>query len=399
MLKRLLSMAVVLGLLVGAGCGGDDDSSGSGSGDGKQEQGPIVIGGALGMTGIYEPYDVMGLNAIKLKVNEINAAGGIDGRKIKIITEDTKSEIPRGAATAQKLLDRGADIMLVSCDFDFGSPSATVAQQAGKLVFSVCAQSPKFGVQGIGDKAFTASISVNAEGAALAAFAQERGFKKPFLLLDTTLAYDHGLCDGFKKGFDGEPAGQATFKNGDASISSQIADIRSSGADSVLLCTYQPGGGSALRQIRSAGVDLPLLAGGSFDGSFWMEGIPDVSNLFVSIQASVFGNDPKEEVNAFVDEYEKTYGDKPLLGYSVVSYSVGEAIVKALEETGGSTDGDALKEALEGFDNEELLVGPTTFDEQTHIELMRPMLILEITKGKPKVVDQVEPAVEVGLAG
>lgn len=407
-MRKLLARALVVGAIFGViplatACGGDSDEGGSsGSGTTGSETSPITVGAAVGLTGPWQPYDATGLNAMKLVFDKVNAAGGINGRKIEVIERDMKSDPTLGAAAAQSLLDEGADILIVSCDFDVGSPAAIVAQNAGKAVFSTCAQSPKFGVQGIGDKAYTAAVSVLSEGAVLANYAVEQGWQKPFLLLDTTIAYDVGLCDGFQKGFEaknGTIAGKATFKQGDASIAPQITKLKASGADSVVLCTYMPGGASNLRQIRSAGIDLPVLAGVAFDGTFWVKAVRDISNLFVSSHASVFGNDPSEAVNEFVKEYETTYGDKLQSSHPVVSYSVGEAIVKSLKETQGDADGNALRDVLNTFEDEPLLAGPTTFTEEVHIPLDRPMTVLEYTNGEPKAVGRYAPATVIGIGG
>ncbi len=128
--------------------------------------------------------------------------GGIDGHQIKLITADTKSVIPNGASVAKQLLSQGAKMLVVSCDYDFGSPAAGVAQAAGTVSMSLCAQSPLFGVQGIGDKAYTVSEDVVTEGAVVATFARkQKNLNKTFLIVDDTLQYDRGLCDGYKKAF------------------------------------------------------------------------------------------------------------------------------------------------------------------------------------------------------
>lgn len=397
---RWLTIALALCCTLAiAACGSDDDGGGS---DGANSNEPIVIGAAIAETGILSSYDLPAFESFELKVDEVNKAGGIDGREVKIETADTKSEIETGSRVARDLVDRGVDMMVVTCDFDFGSPAAVVAQDAGLVSMSLCAQSPRFGVQGIGDKAYTVSPSVNTEGVILGTFAGERGYEKAFLLLDTTIAYDEGLCDGFSKGFEaegGEIVGTETFENEDPSISSQISRLKSSDADSVALCSYTPGGASALRQIRAAGVDLPILSGGGMDGTYWVESAPGISDLFITTQVSVFGDDENQEVNEFVKKFRKTAGEPPATAYAAIGYSAAEALTKALEETGGDSEGEALKEALDGFEDEELLIGPTSFSPEAHIPLDRPMRVLEYTNGKPKVIDTVAPGVEVGVAG
>jgi branched-chain amino acid transport system substrate-binding protein len=396
-------MAVVLAtvLIALAGCG-DDDSESTAGGGGGGGSGPITIGAAIAETGILQPYDGPAWTAFKMAVADANADGGVNGRKIKLITGDTKSEIPNGATVAKSLLDKGADIMVVTCDFDFGSPAAQVAQAAGKVSMSLCAQSPKFGAQGVGDKAYTVSESVLTEGVVVASFARdEKDLKNAFLLVDDTLQYDRGLCDGFEKGFTeqgGEIAGEAHWKGGNASIAGEITKIKSSGADSVVLCSFPPAGASALRQLRSAGIDLPILSGGGMDGTYWIKAVPDLSDFYITTQVSVFGNDPNPDVNDFVKRFERETGAAPATAYAAVGFSAAQALLDALAGTDGDPSGDALMEQLNAFDDQELLVGPTTFTPEIHIPVDRPMAVLEYRKGKPDHVTTQEPGVEVGLA-
>lgn len=402
-MKFLASTLGVLALLMFAGCGGDDDGGGEAETPEAATDEPIAVGAAIAKTGLLSAYDLPALAAFEMQIDEINEAGGINGRQIEIEEADTKSDIEGGAKVARDLIDQGAEIMVVTCDFDFGSPAALVAQEAGMVSMSLCAQSPRFGVQAIGDKAYTVSPSVITEGVILGTFADEQGYENAFQLLDTTLAYDEGLCDGFTKGFEaqgGAIAGEATFEQTDQSIASQITELKSSDADSVVLCSYAPGGASALRQIRAAGVDLPILSGSGMDGTFWVESAPGISDLYLTTQVSVFGDDPNEAVNQFVADYEKTTGEPPATAYAAIGYSAAEALTEALTETDGNADGAALQEVLNSFENRELLIGPTTFTPDVHIPLDRPMRVLEYKNGKPAVIeDAVAPGVDVGLSG
>jgi branched-chain amino acid transport system substrate-binding protein len=408
---RLVAIvSIALTAAVTTGCGSNNNNSPSltptQSSPGTTTQAttntkPIVIGAAIAKTGLLQPYDVPAYTAFKMAVDEANAKGGVNGRKIEIIDEDTKSEIANGATVAKDLLSKGADIMVVSCDYDFGSPAAQVAQQAGKISFSLCAQSPKFGAQGIGDKAYTVSESVLTEGAVVATFgAQQKHLKKAFLLVDDTLQYDRGLCDGFKKAFTalgGKIAGEEHWKGGSDSISSQITTLKAASPDSVMLCSIPPAGSGALRQMRSAGITQPILSGGGMDGTYWVKAVPGISDFFITTQVSVFGNDPNPAVNSFVKRYAKVAGSPPATAYAPVGYSAAQAILKALEQTGGDPSGDVMKAKLDAFNKVPLLVGPTTFTPEFHIPVDRPMTVLEYSNGKPKAVGRLAPGIKIGL--
>lgn len=385
--------AVALALALGTTACAEE--SGGGASDDA-----IVIGVAIAKSGFVSAYDLPSYNSFKLKVDEINAAGGIDGREIELIESDTKSDIDRGGQAAQELIEKGAEIVVVSCDFDFGSPAAAAAQKAGLVSISLCASSPKFGVQAIGDKAFTFQPSVGNQAAVLATFATGRGLDRAFALLDDTLAYTRGMNAAFIDFYEelgGEVVGKDSFKNEDTSIATQIASIKEADPDVILMNSYPPGGASALRQIRAAGIDVPIVAGEAFDGTYWTEAVPGLSNFYVSTDATVYGDDVNDAVNEWAAAYEEEYGEAPSKGQSVMGYAIGQGLEKALEITGGDTDGETLAAALEGFDGVELVIGPVTFSADVHIPLNSPLVIMEYTDGKPKYVETVTPGVTVEL--
>jgi branched-chain amino acid transport system substrate-binding protein len=360
-----------------------------------------VIGAAIAKTGLLSAYDVPAWTAFQMEIASVNAKGGVNGHQIKLITADTKSVIPNGATVAKQLLGQGAQMLVVSCDYDFGSPAAGVAQAAGKVSMSLCAQSPLFGVQGIGDKAYTVSEDVVTEGAVVATFARkQKNLKNTFLLVDDTLQYDRGLCDGYKKAFTalgGKIAGQANWSGKDPSIAAEITQFQSSGADSLMLCSFPPDGSGALRQLTAAGVKVPILSGGGMDGTYWVSAVPHISNFFITTQVSVFGNDADPAVNSFVKAYAKQTGKPPVTAYAAVGYSAAQALVAALQGTGGDASGSAVAAKLDSFKNQPLLIGPTTFSATDHIPLDRPMVVIQYTDGKPQFLTRQAPGITIAV--
>jgi branched-chain amino acid transport system substrate-binding protein len=408
--RYLFVTAIVLAIAIGvAGCGGGGSSTGSSSSSGSENAGstsessgkPIVVGAALASSGLLKGYDVPSFNSFKLKANEINAEGGIDGHQIKIVSGNTQSDISRTPQVAEDLISEGAEILLVSCDFDFGSPAALVAQKAGMVSISVCAVSPKFGAQAIGDKAYTFTPSIATESAAMATFAKEKGWDTAYLLDDETLAYSTGQCSSFEKFYPelgGEIIGKDSFKNEDSNFSVMINHLKAANPSVIELCSYPPGGASLLRQIRAAGIDAPVVGGSAFDGTFWLTAVPNLSDFYISTTLSAFGDDPDPRAAKWIAAYEKAYGEPPGKGQAAAGYSIAEGLQMALEQTGGSTDGEELKEALNSFKEVDLLNGPTTFTPETHIPLNRPITIVEYKDGKPRFLKKVTPEVEVTLA-
>ena len=353
----------------------------------------VVIGFAIAQSGWMNAYDGPPMVGAQMAIEEFNAKGGILGKPIRAIISDTKTDTVQGARAGAEVIAKGANFMVVSCDYDMGAPAATVANDNKMVSIAFCASDAKMGVQGIGPYAFTMEIFGQGEGAVGAAYAWKRGWRKGYALLDASIEYDKSICHGFLeywKKLGGEVIGVDTFMQDDASIASQITRYKSAAAergepDVLMLCSYNPGAVSAIRQIRGAGIDVPIIGGDSMDGDYWVEGVPNLSDHYAVTFGSMYGDDPRPEVNAFFERYRKKYGAPdssfPLNGYSVV-----EAFKIAVERA-GSLDNDAVLAELNKFDKQTLLWGATTFTPDMHIDLVHPMAIIQIQNGKGSHAD------------
>ena len=358
------------------------------------QEGDIVVGFPIAFSGALSPYDDGPYKAALLAIDDINAAGGLLGRQITHMNADTKSDPGQGATAAIDMLSAGADVVMVTCDFDFGAPAALVAQSQNILAFSSCAADPKFGVQGIGNDAYSMASATLAQGTILAEWAWEQGYRAPYMLKDTMLEYTKSVCDSFDRrwqelaGSD-TLAGRDTFHGvNDTSIAGQISRLTANAATpDVLMFCGAVNGGSAIRQIRAAGINLPIMSGEGMDGAYWLDSVPNLSDFYVVTYASVFGNDPDPAINEFVEAFTTKWGAPPVTAHALTGYSFVEAWARAAERA-GTLDTDAVRAELDTFDGEPLLMGATTFTPDLHINLDREMLILEIKNGKHVPVER-----------
>ncbi len=392
-MRRLVAVLAISGLAMGfAACGSDDsgDSAGGNSDD------PITLGFAIGETGFMEPYDVPTRTVAQMAADDINADGGIDGRQIEIVSANTKSKPELAGNAATKVIDEGADVVIVSCDFDQGSPAAIVAQEKGKLAMSTCAASTDFGPSGIGPLAFTMATAAPVEGAAMAEFGfNDQGYKTAATILDDTLEFTKQTTQGFTDRFEelgGEILVETTFKQGDASIASQINEIKSlpEPPDTLWITSYHPGLASAMKQVRAAGLDMPILSDEDMDGDYWKNAVPGISDVFYATYASIYGDDSDDAVNDLVKRYKQQEGDLPDTSLFLTGFAAVQALDKAITGADGSTEGADLQAQLETFDDENLLL-PTTFTAEDHISFKRTLRIMEIQDGKTTLVKELSP--------
>ena len=366
-----------------------------------QAEDPVVIGAAIAQSGGVAPYDEGPAGGMEIAIDEINAKGGLLGHPLKVVYADTKSDIAYGATAAQQVIDEGAKMVVVTCDYDYGSAAASVADGANLIAFSTCAGDPKFGPSGIGPNAFTMATGAPGQAVAMAEWAYNvKGWRKGYILKDTTIAFDATWADFFKRRWEelaGADAllGMDTFGGEDPQIASQITRIKALPAqpDFIVLASFPPGGVSAMRQVRAAGIATPLLGSESWDGDYWLEGVPNLSEMYFVTYGSMFGSDPRPEVQAFMDKYKAKFGKPPVTSHSVTGYSVIEAWSKAVEKA-GTFDTDKVRDVLQTFKDEKLLAGPTTFTDKEHINMQRDLLLIEVKDGKSGNIIQVVKAAQ-----
>ncbi len=351
-----------------------------------------VFGLVMSFSGWFAPIDADTIAGAKLAVDDINAKGGVLGQPIETVEFDNKSEPPLGADGAVDVIGKGAKAILFPSDFDFGAPGAYVAQQKDVVAFAG-ASDPKFGVKGIGALAYSTSNASQAEGALLAEWGfNQKHWKTAYVLLDNTIAYTKSLCGSFATrwselaGKDGL-LGQDTFLNNDPSIAAQVTRITSLSKkpDMIFFCSYAPGGPSAIRQLRAAGIDTPIVTGNSLDGDYWIGSVPNLSNFYVSGYGSKYDDDPEPAVNDFFKRFQEKFHRKADVSYGLRGYTAVQAWAEAANKA-GSLEGRKVAAVLDTFNKNPLVIGPTTYTPALHIETARPMAILNATAGKFKCV-------------
>src|SRR5580693_8952966 len=124
----------------------------------------IVVGFAVAQSGPVEGYDDNGTKMAQIFIDDINAKGGVLGRKLKAVFADTKSDRAEGAKAGQEVLSQGADIVIGTCDYDYGAPALLQAQKAGKISIFLCASDAKAGIAGVGPLSFSAGLAAQLEG-------------------------------------------------------------------------------------------------------------------------------------------------------------------------------------------------------------------------------------------
>lgn len=401
--RVILFSTVALALLVAA-CGGSSSSSSSGgagastssassggsSGGGKD----IAIGLPIALTGAESAFDAPIYAGAKVAAADINAAGGVNGSKLKLIASDTGSSLTKAPSVAQQVISQGAKVIIPTADYDFGGPAARLANADGILTITT-AGDPLFGKQGIGPMAFSDFPPSPTEAAVMAEFAINKGWKKAYVLADTSIQYSKRGCqytEAVFKHLGGTIVGSDTFLNTDASISPQVSRMNSaqSNAQVLFLCSYVPGVVAAVKQVRAGGVNLPIVGQIGADGRAITGGVPNLSNYYWPSLGLLFGEEPQNAaITRLGTLYRQQGGSKTVADWTVISgYAEIQEIVAAIKAANGSTKGSDLEKAMESFNNEHVIWGGITYSANCHGPVKPALKIAAATNGKLSILPQ-----------
>jgi ABC-type branched-subunit amino acid transport system substrate-binding protein len=261
---------------------------------------------------------------------------------------------------------------------------------------STCAGTSLFGPAALGDHAFTAGTPTEIEAAAMAEWAyKEGGFRQVGMIVDGAIAFNPIYASAFKEvftGLGGTVGVELSFKAGDASVADQVARIASTdGIDAVVAVTLMPDGPNVVKQLRSGGVDQPILAHSGMSGTDWVSTVPNLGDLYFTDMVALQGADPRAEVLQATESYTEVHGAPPA-GITFTGYILGQIIGQALEGTGGDPSGAAMVTWLEGSEIS-TIVGGLKFTGEDHIDRERAQVILKHADGGgvPEVQSLVEP--------
>jgi branched-chain amino acid transport system substrate-binding protein len=380
----VLIVALVMAL---AACGGDDDEAAepAATEPAPEEPGePITIGWAHDSSGQMAPFDGPALAAAQIRVDQINEQGGVDGRELRIETCDTQNNDPaRARVCATTLLEGGADIIFVTCDVDFATPVVQETISQGTLAIAPCIGTDQMGPKRFGEQgrlAFSFGNVAQDEGSAMAEFAWEQGWRTAALATNTVIVYFQNVVQAFEARFTelgGEIVARETYATGADNVDAAVSRLNAATADVVVTSTAFGELPALVSGLRALGDDTPILNSWAGDGTYWVTDNPPVTNYYAVTYASVFGDDPNDEVRELIDALIEA-GAQPGTGGFLAGAGAIDGVAEAIRRTDGSTEGEALAAELEQFDSVETISGNVNFSSELHSVFGREYRVIEI---------------------
>jgi branched-chain amino acid transport system substrate-binding protein len=365
------------------------------SGGATEQAEPIVIGYSFDSKGRMSPFDGPALAAATVRVKQLNAKGGVGGRKLEIRTCDTQDNNPaRAKSCATRLLEGGADILFVTCDVDFSAPATQEALKRGTLAIAPCIGTDQMGPKRfgrLGKLAFSFGNVAQDEGAAMAEYALRRGWRSAALTTDNLLVYFRNVVQAFEKRFTergGRIVAKESYTSGDKTIQNVVSRINGVRADVIVMSEAFAELPAFVSGLRSLGNRTPILNSWAGDGVYWLPRSPQVTNYYFVTFASAFGDDPNPAIRTLIGELKKA-GRPPATGGFVTGAAAVDGVVAAIKRAGGSTNGARLAAQLERFKKVPTISGRVSFSSQLHTVFGRQYRVMRIENNKARYVGAV----------
>jgi branched-chain amino acid transport system substrate-binding protein len=372
-----LSIVSVFALL---SCAGANSDSGSNE---------IVVGEFGSLTGTTATFGISTKNGIDMAVDEVNKAGGLLGKKVRIVVEDDQGKPEEAQTVVTKLINKDQVIaVLGEVASSRTMAAAPVAQQNGIPLISPSSTNPK--VTEIGDYIFRVCFIDPFQGLVMAKFAANTlKVKNVAVLRDIKNDYSVGLADVFVENFKklgGNIVADESYSEGDTDFSAQLTSIKSRNPQAVFLPGYYTEVGLVVRQAKNLGLSVPFMGGDGWDSPKLVEiGGEAVNGTYYSNHFSVA--DPNPAIQKFVTDYKTRYGETPdaLAG---LGFDAAGVLFDAIKRA-NSTDGAKIRDAIAETKDYAGITGRITLDKDRNA--VKPAVILQVKNGKLEYVETIAP--------
>ena len=375
--------------LVLIGCPPKTNETATGTGGGTE--GEIVVGEYGSLTGGQATFGTSTHNGIMLAMDEVNAGGGANGRKVRVITEDDQSKAEEAANTVTKLINQNNVIAVLGEVASSSSLAAAPICQHAKIPM-ITPSSTNERVTEVGDYIFRMCFIDPYQGEAMANYlSRQLGMKKAAVLIDVKSDYSTGLAANFERVFvanGGRIVGKQSYAQGDSDFRSQLTTLKGAGPEVIFVPGYYNDIGQIAIQARDLGMTQPLAGGDGWESPKLIEiGGKALEGSFYSNHYHV--DDPSPAVREFVQKYQERFGAKPD-SLAALGYDAAMVLIDAIKRA-GTTDGPKLREAIAATKNYTGVTGNITLGPDRN-PIGKKLVILEVKNGTTILKGVVDPA-------
>jgi branched-chain amino acid transport system substrate-binding protein len=350
----------------------------------------IKIGEYASLTGKEAAFGQSSHKGTLLAIEEINAAGGVLGQKIELLTEDDQSKSGEASTAVRKLIARDKAVAILGEVASSRSiEAAPICQQSHIPMISPSSTNPK--VTTIGNYIFRVCFTDPFQGKVLAKFARDSlHARRVAVLTSVSSAYSVGLAKYFIEPFTaggGEIALEEKYSEGDKDFRAQLTSIKASHVDALLVPGYYTEAALICKQAHELGLSVPIFGGDGWEAPELIEiGGADVEGCYYSTHYSPKASLPA--VQAFVKKYQSRFDGETPDAMAALGYDSALVLADAIRRA-GSTDGEKIRDALAATKDFPGITGKTTIDE--HRNATKSAVIITVKNGQFEFVQTVEP--------
>ncbi|WP_443736417.1 ABC transporter substrate-binding protein [Treponema sp.] len=343
----LLGTAVVSAMMMAASCSGKKNDT-------------IKIGGIAPLSGGVAVYGTECKNGIDLAVEEINAAGGINGQKIEFICEDDEGDSAKSVNAYKKLVTKDRVKVIIGSLTSGCTMAITNLAQAQKVV-QIAPAATAVAITDAGNYVFRACYTDPFQGKIGGKFAYENlGTKKAAILYDIGNDYSVGLTDNFTAEYTsmgGSIVSKESYSTGDKDFNAQLTKIKAANPEVIYLPDYYGTVALIAKQLRAQGINVPIVGADGWDGLTDNAG-DEVLNGYYSNHYSE--NSSSAAVQTFVKSFKAKYNKAPN-SFAALGYDCVYMLRDAMKASGSTDDSAKIRDALEAT-NGDYVTGHIVFD-------------------------------------
>jgi branched-chain amino acid transport system substrate-binding protein len=379
------SGAVATLLAVGiflAGCNKPPSETGAGGG-------VIKVGEFASLTGSEATFGQSSHQGTALAIDDLNAAGGVLGKQIQLLTEDDQSQAGMPATVVRKLISSdGVVAILGEVASSKSLEAAPICQQYQIPMISPASTNPK--VTETGDYIFRVCFIDPFQGTVMANFARKTlKLQNTAVFTDVRSDYSLGLAKFFKQGFiadGGKIVVEENYSAGDKDFNAQLTAIKAANPDGIFLPGYYTEAGLIVLQARQQGITVPIFGGDGWESSSLVPiGGKALEGCYFSTHYSP--QDTSPTVQNFVKDFKTKYHETPD-AMAALGYDSAMILADALRRA-GSTDGAKVRDALAATKDFAGVTGQITIDSARNAS--KPAVILTVTNGQFQYIETIKP--------
>lgn len=349
----------------------------------------ILIGEFGSLTGTAATFGISAKNGIEMAIDKVNGAGGVLGKKIRVIVEDDQGRPEEAQTVVTKLINKDRVIaVLGEVSSSRSLAAAPICQQRRIPMISPSSTSPK--VTQVGDFIFRVCFIDTFQGLVMAKFsADSLKLRNVGILRDIRNEYSVGLADIFAQHFrerGGTIVADESYSEGDNDFSAQLTSIKSKNPQAIFVPGYYTEAGLIARQARKLGITVPILGGDGWDSAkLWEIGGEALNGCYYSSHYSAY--DPNPVIQKFVQEYKTRHGGLPDTN-AVLGYDAASILIDAFRRA-GSVEPEKVRQALAATRDFVGVTGKITMDQNRNP--IKPAVVLRVKNGVMEYVETIQP--------